>query len=109
FLRAVQLGVREAMFARALRLDRDGGQAVRDLAVLYVDAERHGLHGRTQVAAVHAGAQEFRIRTARELVEAIVEHLRAEALHEIAAIVGDARLFLPRALADDGHRRARDF
>ena len=49
------------------------------------------------------GAQERRIRLARQLVEAIVEHLEHELVDERASVVRDAILRFPRPLLHDRH------
>ena len=104
FLGAIQLAGAEAELARALGLDRDGGEPFGDLAALHVRAERHRLDVLAQRSAVHPGAEELGVGPSRQFVEPIVQHLLEESLHQFAPVIGDRASTAPRPLAHERHR-----
>ena len=79
----------EPVLHGALGLDDDRGQARRDLPFLHARAQADGRRRRAQAALVGAGVEELRVGLARQLVEALVEHLEREPVDQVAAVRAD--------------------
>ena len=79
----------EAVLRGAAGFDHHRGQAWRDLPFLDTRAQADRRGGRAQAALVGAGVEKLGVGLARELVEALVEHLEREPVNQVAAVVAD--------------------
>src|SRR5205085_12135774 len=104
-LRTIQLACREAELPHTARLDFERCQSCIELPLLDASAQREGADRRTQLAAAAARGEERRVRLARELAEAVIEHLLEDVLDHAPAVVADQLRAFARALANQLHAR----